>query len=669
MHTLSYSFIRWFSLSLLLWNNCEYVIQYNFEEAWNDGVRWKNASNVRCIRILKEEGNKSVDMDDNFSSLEEIMFGIISGDEGNVEEGTKIFLDKEPLMGKVKNGVTKEKFQGGISSLAGSGQHKPNNVFLAKGGRYAFDKCNKRLSNNDSDDYDDDDDYDEKYENRKYEDRKYENGKYENRKYENRKYEDRKYENGKYGNGKYENEKYKNGKYENRKYEDRKYENGKYGNGKYENEKYKNGKYENRKYEDRKYENGKYGNGKYENEKYKNGKYENRKYKNGKYEDRKYENGKYENGKYENEKYKNGKYENGKYENGKYENGKYENEKYKNGKYENGKYENGKYKNGKYENRKYENKKYEEKEEYDYKYGDGRKHRPNDRDNCKYSYDPFDRNDCDNRANRTDRDVRNHSHGGLYLKGTNYIECRDDRRDQRNKKYRNTYDAYYKYDSDEDEHDNYDSSYRKPSNNEQYTFDNKGNKLPRKYPAQNHCPKQWNDKYENVNKDGKTHVPMNLDDSAKKLSSLLKNNFSNSEELLSNLQNKTPKRKIEIKPKGLFNKLLYTIRKKKTFLHVALILSIPYPLVLFAFNLVAFGISYLTECVILFVILAIASHIIAGFSFSKVVLSIVRPKEKEKICQRKSGNTELPQEKKTTSTENLINQKEHRDANISVGHF
>ncbi|CAA9988839.1 Plasmodium exported protein, unknown function [Plasmodium knowlesi strain H] len=423
MHTLSYSFIRWFSLSLLLWNNCEYVIQYNFEEAWNDGVRWKNASNVRCIRILKEEGNKSVDMDDNFSSLEEIMFGIISGDEGNVEEGTKIFLDKEPLMGKVKNGVTKGKFQGGISSLAGSGQHKPNKVFLAKGGRYAFDKCNKRLSNNDSDDYDDDDDYDEKYENRKYEDRKYENGKYENRKYKNGKYENGKYENGKYGNGKYENEKY---------------------------------------------------------------------------------------------------------ENGKYENGKYENEKYKNGKYENGKYENGKYKNGKYENRKYENKKYEEKEEYDYKYGDGRKHRPNDRDNCKYSYDPFDRDDCDNPANRTDGDVRNHSHGGLYLKGTNYIEFRDDRRDRRNKKYRNTYDAYYKYDSDEDDHDNYDSSYRKPSNNKQYTFDNKGNKLPRKYPAQNHCPKPWNDKYGNVNKAGKKHVPMNLDDRAKKLPSLLKNNFSNS---------------------------------------------------------------------------------------------------------------------------------------------
>ncbi|ANQ07797.1 Uncharacterized protein PCOAH_00023330 [Plasmodium coatneyi] len=122
------------------------------------------------------------------------------------------------------------------------------------------------------------------------------------------------------------------------------------------------------------------------------------------------------------------------------------------------------------------------------------------------------------------------------------------------------------------------------------------------------------------------------------------------------MKNKAPDGKMENKPRPFFSKLLYTIRKNKKFLCLALILSIPYPLVLYLLNLFAYGMYiYLTECIEVFFILAVAFQIITGLVFSKAAISIIRPKGKENTCQIKCGNTKLPQ-KKTTNTEDLRNQ-------------
>ncbi|VUZ96759.1 Plasmodium exported protein, unknown function [Plasmodium vivax] len=181
MNNLFCFFTKSFILSLLVWNSCEYANENNFGEARISKISRKNASGVRCMRLLKEEGGAQ--MDKSYASLKDAMLEVVGDQTGNVAKEVKELLENDGSVKKLEDEVTNDKPQSEPdqavvtdettpkqdSPVTEGGKPEENTELPAKEVKYASSKHDSRKSDYYSDNYDDeeDEDYDYNYRDRR----------------------------------------------------------------------------------------------------------------------------------------------------------------------------------------------------------------------------------------------------------------------------------------------------------------------------------------------------------------------------------------------------------------------------------------------------------------------------------------------------------------------
>ncbi|KMZ79574.1 hypothetical protein PVIIG_00848, partial [Plasmodium vivax India VII] len=181
MNNLFCFFTKSFILSLLVWNSCEYANENNFGEARISKISRKNASGVRCMRLLKEEGGAQ--MDKSYASLKDAMLEVVGDQTGNVAKEVKELLENDGSVKKLEDEVTNDKPQNEPdqavvtdettpkqdSPVTEGGKPEENTELPAKEVKYASSKHDSRKSDYYSDNYDDeeDEDYDYNYRDRR----------------------------------------------------------------------------------------------------------------------------------------------------------------------------------------------------------------------------------------------------------------------------------------------------------------------------------------------------------------------------------------------------------------------------------------------------------------------------------------------------------------------